>query len=470
MISCALKDKQSKNYFLEYALITISTVLLGIWAVKNTIALRNVLLGLGFVLSLIYVYRNYKRGLLKDVDFKSYIPILFIFFMFAWVLIHFLFLSQYPDIQFQELKSTWLRALMATCLGVATGIALRNHVKLLNFLWLGIGLSFVYLICQYIPKAYIAKNMFAVDWYGGYYVYIGKINGVLMGSILFCGLGAAWIDHLRSKTFTISFINTFLPFVGMAMTLYVYVFILDTRNGLGISALLVCYWVFYAGIWFVAQGNPKKLLLRYKGVVVLVVLLLGVFSWFAYQQARHNSGWLTMLEDVKIASQIDQYPHWQNPGKYGYPKTATGRVVAGNTYERVAWATAALKLVPDNILGVGVLTKPFARVLQKKYPESTPWSTHSAWIEFTLAFGLPAFILLFGALTSILYLSISEPNSYCNISLISLSLMLMLLYLVGELATQHGVEVFFYLIALMTGLRAPQFFDPKNFGIRDEKS
>lgn len=455
MILGPLKDKHSKNYFLEYALIIVSGVLLGIWAVKNTIALRNVLLGIGFIFSLIYMYRKYKQGLLKNIDFKSYFPALCIFLMFAWVLMHLFFLSQYPDIQLQELKSTWLRALMATFLGVATGIALRNHVKLINFLWLGIGLSFVYLLCQYIPKAYIAKNIFAVDWYGGYYIYIGKINGVLMGSILFCGLGAAWIDHLRSKTFVLSFINTFLPFMVMAITLYAYVFIFDTRNGLGISALLLCFWILYAGIWCLRQSNPKKLLLRFKGLVIPVVLVLGVFSWLAYQQVQHNPGWLTILEDAKIASQIEKYPHWQNPGRYGYPKTDVGREVAGNTYERVAWATAALELVPDNILGVGVLTRPFARLIREKYPESTPLSTHSAWIEFTLAFGLPGFLLMFGSLVSILYLAIFSSNFYFKVSTISLALMLLLLYTLGELSTQHGVEVLFYLIALLAGLQMP---------------
>jgi len=31
----------------------------------------------------------------------------------------------------------------------------------------------------------------------------------------------------------------------------------------------------------------------------------------------------------------------------------------------------------------------------------------------------------------------------------------MLLYTLGELSTQHGVEVLFYLMALLTGLRMP---------------
>ena len=48
---------------LEWVLIGCSTVLLGIWAMQNTIALRNILLVVGAVCSLIYWYQNYKVGL-----------------------------------------------------------------------------------------------------------------------------------------------------------------------------------------------------------------------------------------------------------------------------------------------------------------------------------------------------------------------------------------------------------------------
>ena len=455
MTACWLKNMSSKNHFYKYSLITISSILLGIWAVKDTIALRNILLGLGFILGLAYIHSAYRKQVFKGIQLKNWLPIILMSLMLLWVLMHYLFLSRFPEVQLQELKSTWLRTFLAMVVGVSAGLTLHKNVKLMNVLWLGIGLSFLYLFFQYVPRAYASKNIFAVDWYGGYYIYIGKINGVLMGTILFCGLGSTWIDHLRSKTFTMSLTNTVLPLLGMALTLYSYVFIFDTRNGLGISALMVLAWTAYAGVWFLSQGNLKKLLSKFKGILLLVVLTLGIFSWFAYQQTQHNSGWLTMIEDAKIATQLEKYPNWQNPAKYGYPITNTGREVAGNTYERVAWATAGVRLIPENILGVGVLAKPFTRLLQEKYPGATPPSTHSAWIEFTLAFGLPGFILIFGSLASILYLTIASPHLYLRVSVISIALTLMLLYTLGELSTQHGVEVLFYLMALLTGLRMP---------------
>lgn len=451
------KSFASKKYFFEYALVAISSTLLGIWAVKDTIALRNILLGLGVILSLVYLFCACKQEFFKGIRFKNWLPVCLLFLMLLWVVVHYFLFSRYPEVQLQELKSTWLRAFLGAIIGLATGLAVHKRIKLMNLLWLGIGISFFYLIAQYIPRAYASKNIFITDWYGGYYIYIGKINGVLMGTILICGLGSAWIDSLRSEDFVMSFANTFLPLLGMVLALYSYVFIFDTRNGLGISVLLVFGWTLYGCGWFISRGSIKKLTPRFKGIALLAVIALGIFSWFAYQQSRHNAGWMTMVEDSKIAVQIEKYPNWQNTTNYGFPKTEAGREVAGNTYERVAWAVAGIGLIPENPLGIGVLARPFTRLLQEKYPEASPPSTHSAWIEFSLAFGFPGFILMFGTLVTILYLTFLSPNFYFKITVVSLALTIILMYALGELSTQHGVEILFFLMALLAGLRMPLY-------------
>jgi hypothetical protein len=70
---------------------------------------------------------------------------------FFWVVSHYLFFSLDTVQQFNELKSTWLRALMEAIVGLATGLALRNHPNRLNLLWLGVFIAFTFLFYQYIP-------------------------------------------------------------------------------------------------------------------------------------------------------------------------------------------------------------------------------------------------------------------------------------------------------------------------------
>jgi len=444
----------SKNHFYKYSLITISSILLGIWAVKDTIALRNILLGLGFILGLAYIYSAYRKQVFKGIQLKNWLPIILMSLMLLWVPMHYLFLSRFPEVQLQELKSTWLRTFLAMVVGVSAGLTLHKNVKLMNVLWLGIGLSFLYLFFQYVPRAYASKNIFAVDWYGGYYIYIGKINGVLMGTILFCGLGSTWIDHLRSKTCTMSITNTVLPLLGMALTLYSYVFIFDTRNGIGLAAILItalCLMVLVQSLRALFRRTSSKRILT---LALLVICTAGVLSWFGVQHIQHNPGWSSMWEDTKTSIQVEKYPNWQNPQVLGYPNNATGQIVKFNTYERVAWGVAGLQIfLPENPFGVGVLKGPFTVLLKEKYPssgENMP-STHSAWVEIGLAFGYPGLFLMLGAVMATLFLSLNSKSPFSSLTGL-LSLGLICLYTVGEVSSQHSVEILCFLVALMTAL------------------
>ena len=101
-----------------------------------------------------------------------------------------------PVQQFQELKSTWLRAFMASILGLATGLALRPYPNRLNLLWLGIFVAFLVLFYQYIPRA-LAQNKLLVPDYDHYLFHL-KINTVLMGMILIAGIDGVLLDHVRA--------------------------------------------------------------------------------------------------------------------------------------------------------------------------------------------------------------------------------------------------------------------------------
>ena len=98
MTACWLKNMSSKNHFYKYSLITISSILLGIWAVKDTIALRNILLGLGFILGLAYIYSAYRKQVFKGIQLKNWLPIILMSLMLLWVPMHYLFLSRFPEV------------------------------------------------------------------------------------------------------------------------------------------------------------------------------------------------------------------------------------------------------------------------------------------------------------------------------------------------------------------------------------
>jgi hypothetical protein len=191
---------------------------------------------------------------------------------------------------------------------------------------------------------------------------------------------------------------------------------------------------------------------RFIYILALALLLTGVF---AYQQIQRDAGWLQIIDDVKIGYQIEKYPHWQNGTLYGFPKNESGNVVAYNTYERVAWATAGIKSIPNHPYGVGILILPLGLAAQELFPGVRPISTHSGWIDLTLAFGIPFICLMWLANASIAYQAIKQQSPF-KYTLITLSIILFGLFLVGELSNGHNLEMLFYLFALMAGMQIDQ--------------
>jgi hypothetical protein len=455
MLASQSNDRSRKN--LEWTILIMSSALLGIWAVKETIALRNILLVVGTLLSIYLIAQEFKRGDLKEqCDFWRILPIFLLGLTFVWVLVHYLFFSVDPAQQFNELKSTWLRALMATIVGLATGLALRNHPNRLNLLWLGIFIAFIVLFYQYIPRALAQQKLLVPDY--DQYLFHLKINTVLMGTILLAGIDGALFDHLRAiqyrwRYFRVVFLLFW--FVSTVMALWSFVYIVDARNGIGLSTILYSFWFICATVILI-QGQIKKRNL--KGWILFLFAAAGLLLilYFASLQTKVNAGWSNLISDIKIAVQIDRYTNWQNLGQLGYPKREDGQTVTSNTYERVAWAAAGSRAILQDPVGVGILSYPFAihpnrPATMQTGPGIPGIATHSGWVELGLAFGVPILSLVFAGLLISFGNALRNANP-AKMTILGLIVLILTLYTVGEAAIDHGIEVLFFLLALIPAL------------------
>lgn len=166
------------------------------------------------------------------------------------------------------------------------------------------------------------------------------------------------------------------------------------------------------------------------------------------QHLSINRGWNHFFEDIAIGFQIDEVPNWQNIQKFGYPKTSSGEQVYPNNYERAAWAAAGAHTIYENPLGYGLLEHSLGKMIQKSYPEAVIRSSHSAWIDFGLAFGIPGLTLILGALISAMVLAMrsQSPN---KLVVIWLAFSLLLTFTVAEVSSNHTIEILFFCIALL---------------------
>lgn len=469
-------------------LVLISSVLLGIWAAMNTIALRNILLWVGALFALTYWWNWFKTNkanhTLPSLSGLYWLAVILIALMFIWVVIHYFLFAQNPQQQWNELKSTWLRSLLAVIIGSATGLALNRSSRLMPWLWLGLLLSFVVLIYQYIPKAIVKQSLFAVDHFGDY-IFWAKFNGVLAGTILIAGLlglliDSIWRNKIGGKTIPLDITadqkTTVHPngivvkarlvsriaipiyvFVGIFFATYASVFIFDAKTGVGMAFILIALWL---GIGFLLilknllleQDKRRRKAFLMKSLIVFFLAVTGL-TWFAAKHIKNNPGWDSLFEDIAMGAQIDKYPNWKDPRGLGEPLRADGSKVEGSAYVRVAWARVGLGNISEHPVGAGIF-RYFHIQVKDQAPQmgNVAAYTHSAWVDMGLAFGIPGLLFMPITLITLLICAVANPRIRFRATIITMAIAILILYLVGEYAFGHGVEILFYLVGLLCGL------------------
>lgn len=452
------KGLAPKTLDLGLVLIYVGSLLLGIWAVKDTIALRNILLIGGTLISFVYLYQSFGVKNTNKIGFY-WLPIICVGAALSWVFLHYWFFSISPEVQWRELRSIWLRSTLASILGFAIGVALIKHTRYLFLFWFAILLSFFVLFAQYLPLALQSGSMVVpldhLDFRR--YLFIGKINPMYLGVLLIAGSTGLLLDAIQSKN--TQWIKSVVIFwlICISTAMYAFAFIVNTRSGILLGSLIVIFWFCY-GVFLVFHRKGSALVLELLGTrkfVYLLILALVIVGLFAYQQIQRDSGWLQLIDDIKIGYQIEKYPHWQDVEKYGFPKNESGNVVAYNTYERMAWATAGVKSLANHPYGVGILALPLGLAAQELFPGVKPLSTHSGWVDLALAFGIPFILLMWLANASIAYFAVKQ-NSPFKYTILTLSVILFGLFLVGELSNGHNLEMLFFFFSVMCGMQICQ--------------
>ena len=109
----------NKYFVFEWILVVSSSMLLAIWPLPGTIALRHLLLLMGF-LSASQVIRKSKI----DLATARCWPVWVIFGFFGWLIIHLMLLStDYPE-QLREITGLWVRAFLAAVMGLGLGLVI----------------------------------------------------------------------------------------------------------------------------------------------------------------------------------------------------------------------------------------------------------------------------------------------------------------------------------------------------------
>ena len=128
----------------------------------------------------------------------------------------------------------------------------------------------------------------------------------------------------------------------------------------------------------------------------------------------------------------------------------------------MAWARVGLEVIRENPVGAGVF-RYFHIQVKDRAPKigDTAVYTHSAWVDMGLAFGIPGLLFMPITLIAILFFAVLNPRIRFRATIITTATAILILYLVGEYAFQHGVEILFYLAGFLCGLALLDNLNPR---------
>ncbi len=429
------KSLSVKNQFLDHVLLAslaiIAAGLLAIWPIPHTIAIRNILLVIGFFLSLPAILRQ------RDLfTFTKSLPIIFIALLFFWLLFHYQFFSWDSAAQLDELKSVWLRAFLAACIALALALLMPLRQSWMYAIYLGIISPVLIYFYSYVQLVLKSQQLLHLNFPGlvEHKIVLGYAGILFIATSLAVFL--RWLSYKSIDKYQRGLIGFFL-LVGVVLSLISFVLV-NTRNGIGAFIILLSVWVF---VYSIQSVKLKKYFIP----LAILISIIGIAGYGVHKHLKLNQQWNTFIEDVAIGHQIDEYPHWQNNSK-GYPNNSVGMVNV-STYERTAWATAGIRYLNQYPLGAGVLGDSLKRMAAKNGVESHSLRfSHSGWIDLTMAIGIPGFLLILLSMLSSFYWALKSRTEIASVSIWWL-LAIALYWLIAELATnKHFVEMLIFML------------------------
>jgi hypothetical protein len=235
------------------------------------------------------------------------------------------------------------------------------------------------------------------------------------------------IDYLffLFPVFLYSLVNIYLNFTNNRLN----------KFNLNISSLLIIIFVIFVffkintknGMLYIMIFMMLFLFLSFKNKIKLSYILI-IFAITLPMYLNHfskNPTWLNLIPDINVAINTSKNQEWKDPDLgHGHIINIKKEPVSISTYQRVAWFIEGSKMIPENLLGYGLVEDSFRYLAISKWPDASKNlnHTHSGWLDLALGIGLPGIFFLAGSLVTLVSGSISIIKNNNTSNLVSFCL------------------------------------------------
>lgn len=417
----------------------VTLMLVFVWSIPGTIALRTLLLlgGLALAASSPEAWSR-SEGKRR---FPASLAMLAV--LSTWWLLQALLVSEETAWALGELRGQWLTALVALGLGILMSRldSARPQVEG-SALWTGIALVFA-------AQAAIAVAQSLWHWTTDGSMLRGEVpltGGKLeMSYIVNILLAIVTVDLFcraaNHRTLLRLPVPASLACAALGLTAN---YLAGSRNGV-LGTLFLA-----ASVVGLLLIDGRKRIGSRKTLLMALALVVGT-AVFAIANFVSDPRWKTFSETARIAVDIDNHKAWYDVSAHPLPLLSNGEPVEASAYVRIAWLSAGMRLARDVPLGVGYGRNAFVRALRKQYPAKLGHS-HSGFVDLLASGGLPAVILWLafaGSLVSAGWRSFTAFRSPRGLLLILLVGGYTGRMLIESVSRDHMLQIFFFLVGAL---------------------
>jgi O-Antigen ligase len=431
--------------YLSKVCVASVCALLFIWVLPESIALRHLLLGIGFISSLGLIQKNWACF---DKCRATMIPLYLIFALFVWVGIHYAFFSLNRGLELHEISSLWIRTFAGVVTAIGLAISLSQFPGLRKYFFFSLFFVPLINVAAYLYDCYLHGGLVEPNAFP-FFLY-AKVETAYFGGLA-AAFAAAQIIYLSGKNQARQHaLIVGLDLLGIVLVL-ISALVSSTKNGMAIAMAVCVVLVLAICVFAVRAVRTSKL---FNIGIALFILVMAVMVWQGHQ-AKASKGWGTVFQDAKLGLDIDTYKQWQKfEGSVPFPVNSLGVPAAGNTYSRFAYAAVGVRLISQYPLGYGSINRSFDGLQTlAEIPHEHHGQVHSGWIDLGLAFGVPAVLLLMGCLISTMYFCLVWRSALGSIAA-AFSFMLLGFCLISEMSYKQYFESWIFIMAFCAAVVA----------------
>lgn len=389
-------------------------LLLCIWQIPGTIAVRYSLLALLLPISFVLCFRCRPVGA-QRLGFLH--PLVWLVLLTSWIILVIGVWGAEPGLSWKEFRGQWLTALLGGLVGtlLARAAIAESSQRVSRLILIVFWALFAQVFLHDVLDLIYWQSTGQLPFRQAPVLYLPDIARSLWetGSIT-----AAFTGHSGDKFSYVN--NTLLAFVVAELvqrimlkkrwlpiswpvlllsllTVLACTYLLQFRNG-NVGLLLLMSLAIFMVLVRKARHWPIWRLSFVVAMALAALLLLGGVLY------KSDARWQTLVETAPIAWDTQTHQAWRHLSPY--PLLANGQSVDPSNYDRIAWVKEGAILMYEHPLGTGYNRNAFGDGIDRKYAMNGVYRgghAHTGLIDFGIANGVPGLVLWSGFLAALFY-------------------------------------------------------------------